>query len=101
APFEHQVIQLDEVVGIGRVSAQDIIAEIGVDMTRFPTAAHLVCWAKSGPQVKQSGGKKPASKPTGEGNPWLAGALGEVAIATSSTQSFLGARYRRLARRRG
>jgi transposase len=101
APFEHQVIQLDEIVGIGRVSAQDIIAEIGVDMTRFPTAAHLVSWAKFCPQVKQSGGKKPASKPTGEGNPWLAGALGEVAIATSSTQSFLGARYRRLARRRG
>jgi transposase len=101
APFEHQVIQLDEIVGIGRVSAQDIIAEIGVDMTRFPTAAHLVSWAKFCPQVKQSGGKKPTSKPTGEGNPWLAGALGEVAIATSSTQSFLGARYRRLARRRG
>jgi transposase len=101
APFAQAVEKLDEITGIGLRSAQEFIAEIGVDMIAFPTAAHLVSWAKFCPQVKQSGGKKPASKPTGEGNPWLAGALGEVAIATSSTQSFLGARYRRLARRRG
>ncbi|MGC1209912.1 MAG: IS110 family transposase [Micromonospora sp.] len=101
APFEHQVTQLDEVAGIGRISAQDIIAEIGVDMTRFATAAHLVSWAKFCPQVKQSGGKKPSSGATGKGNPWLAGALGEVAISTSRTRTFLGARYRRLVRHRG
>jgi transposase len=101
APFEHQVNQLDEVVGIGRISAQDVIAEIGVDMTRFRSAAHLVSWAKFCPQVKQSGAKKPTNSHIGKGNPWLAGALGEIAIATSSTHSFLGARYRRLARRRG
>jgi transposase len=100
-PFEHQVAQLDEVAGVGRISAQDIIAEIGVDMTRFPTAAHLVSWAKFCPQVKQSGGKKPSNGTTGKGNPWLAGALGEIAISTSSTHTFLGARYRRLVRHRG
>jgi transposase len=95
-PFEHQLDQLDEVAGVGRISAQDIITEIGVDMTRFPTAAHPVSWAKFCPQIKQSGEKKPSNAATFRGNPWLAGALGEIAISTSSTQTFLGARYRRL-----
>ena len=68
APFAHQVAQLDEVPGIGKTGAQELIAEIGVDMTRFPTASHLVSWAKYAPKAKQSAGK---SKPgtTGKGNP--------------------------------
>jgi transposase len=100
APFAAQVAQLDEVPGIGRTGAQELIAEIGVDMTRFPTAAHLVSWAKYAPKARQSAGK---SKPgtTGKGNPWLGGALGEAAIGASRTKTFLGSRYRRLARRRG
>jgi transposase len=61
APFAHQVAQLDEVPGIGKTGAQELIAEIGVDMTRFPTASHLVSWAKYAPKAKQSAGKsKPA-----------------------------------------
>jgi len=100
APFAHQVAQLDEIPGIGATGAQEIIAEIGVDMTRFPTPGHLVSWAKFAPTARQSAGK---SKPgaTGKGNPWLGGALGEAVVGAAKTKTFLGARYHRLARRRG
>jgi transposase len=100
APFAAQVTQLDEIPGVGRTGAQEIIAEIGVDMARFPTAAHLVSWAKFAPRAKQSAGKsKPGS--TGKGNPWIAGTLGEAGISAARTKTFLGSRYHRLARRRG
>jgi transposase len=101
APLQHQVDQLDEVSGIGLICAQDIIAEIGVDMAAFATSAQLVSWAKFCPQVKQSGGKAPRNGATGKGDPWLAAALGESVIAASRTRTFLGERYRRLSRRRG
>lgn len=101
APFAHQVAQLDEVSGIGKICAQDIIAEIGVDMLVFATAAHLVSWAKFCPQVVQSGGKPAQGRATGHGDPWLASALGDAVIAAARTRSFLGERYRRLSRRRG
>jgi transposase len=98
-PYLPQIEQLDAVDGIGTITAQDIIAEIGVDMSVFPTSAHLVSWAKWSPQVKQSAGKRKGSNATGRGNPYLGAALGEAVIAASRTQSFLGARYRRLVRR--
>jgi hypothetical protein len=68
-------------------------------MTVFPTAGHLVSWAKWSPQVKQSAGKRKGSNATGRGNPYLGAALGEVSVSAGRTQSFLGAKYRRLARR--
>jgi len=98
-PYLHQVAQLDAVDGIGPVCAQDIIAETGTDMTVFPTASHLVSWARWSPQVKQSAGKRKGSNATGRGNPYLGAALGEATISASRTQSFLGAKYRRLTRR--
>src|SRR5271169_652748 len=98
-PYLRQVDQLDAVHGIGQVCAQDIIAEIGADMTVFPTASHLVSWAKWSPQVKQSAGKRKGTNATGRGNPYLSAALGEAAISAGNTQSFLGAKYRRMARR--
>ncbi len=102
APFAHQVDQLDEITGVGHTAAQDLIAEIGVDMSVFPTAAHLVSWAKRAPTIRQSGGKKANGGPTGRGNQWLGGTLGEISLAASRTKNtFLGQRYRRLARRRG
>jgi len=98
-PYLHQAGQLDEIDGIGVICAQDIIAEIGTDMTVFPTASHLVSWARWSPQVKQSAGKRKGSNATGRGNPYLSAALGEAASSAGRTQSFLGARYRRLTRR--
>ena len=100
APFARQVAQLDEIPGVGRTGAQEIIAEIGIDMTRFPTAGHLVSWASYAPRARQSAGKaKPGT--TGKGNPWIAGTLGEAGIGAARTKTFLGSRYHRLARRRG
>ena len=92
--------RLDEVPGIGPKAAQVIIAELGLDMGQFPTPGHLVSWAKIAPQTIQSGAKHRAG-PTGKGNPYLRGALGEVAAAAAKTDTFLGQRYRRLVRRRG
>jgi Transposase IS116/IS110/IS902 family len=92
--------RLDEVPGIGSKAAQVIIAELGLDMGQFPTPGHLVSWAKIAPQTIQSGAKRRAG-PTGKGNPYLRGTLGEVAAAAAKTDTFLGERYRRLVRRRG
>ena len=99
APYLDQVGQLDAVDGIGTICAQDIIAEIGTDMTVFPTASHLASWAKWSPQARQSAGKRKGSNSTGRGNPYLGAALGEATISAGRTQSFLGAKYRRLTRR--
>jgi len=94
------VQRLDEVPGISALNAQDILAEIGTDMSRFPTPEHLVSWAKLCPRTIQSGPITRAGK-TGKGNPYLKGALGEAAAAAARTHTFLGERYRRLAKRRG
>jgi transposase len=100
APVLPAVDRLDEVTGIGREAAQAIIAEIGLHMSIFPTPGHLVSWAKISPQTVQSGAKNRPGK-TGKGNPYLKGVLGEAAAAAGKTDTFLGERYRRLARRRG
>ena len=92
--------RLDEVPGIGPRAAQVIIAEIGLDMAQFPTAAHLVSWAKLSPRTIQSGLRSHSGR-VGKGNPYLKGVLGEVASAAARTDTFLGQRYRRLLRRRG
>jgi transposase len=94
------VERLDEITGIGRDAAHTIIAEIGLDMTQFPTAGHLVSWAKLTPRTIQSGPRSRSGR-TGKGNPYLKGVLGEAAAAAGRTDTFLGERYRRLARRRG
>jgi transposase len=92
--------RLDEIPGIGPLSAQVVLAEIGLDMTRFPTAAHLVSWAKLCPRTIQSGTTHRTGK-TGKGNPYLKGVLGEAAAAAAKTDTFLGERYRRIVKRRG
>jgi transposase len=101
APFADAVARLDEIPGIGAVAAAVIIAEIGPDMTRFPTPGHLTSWAKFAPGVKSSAGKNKGNGATGHGNRYLARALGEAAAGAGRTDTFLGARYRRIARRRG
>ena len=92
--------RLAEIPGISEQVAAAIIAGTGLDMTRFPTAAHLVSWAglcrvasQSGPRSR--GGKK------GHGNAYLRSSLGQAAIGSARTDTFLGERYGRIARRRG
>ena len=100
APYAAQVAQLDEIPGIGIAAAQDLLAEIGTGMSRFPTPGHLVSWAKFAPRARQSAGRSKAAS-TGKGNPWLGGTLGEAATSAARTKTFLASRYKRIARRRG
>src|SRR5512142_329363 len=62
APFSHQLEQLTGIPGISRISAAELIAEVGVDMTRFPSPACLVSWAKFAPAVHESAGSKKQKK---------------------------------------
>ena len=93
--------RLDEIPGIGPVAAAIIIAEVGVDMSRFPTAGHLCSWAKFSPGISSSAGKTKGNGSTGHGNRYLARVLGEAAVVAGRSDTFLGERYRRIARRRG
>jgi len=85
-PFSPHVERLDEITGVGLTAAQELIAEIGVDATRFPSAAHLVSWAKFAPIDRNSAGRKRGGS-TGKGNPWLAGTLGEIVASLSRTDT--------------
>jgi transposase len=101
APFAQAVARLDEIPGVGPTAAQAILAEVGLDMSRFPTPAHLTSWARFAPGVSESAGRKKGNAGTGHGNRYLARVLGEAAIGAARTDTFLGERYRRIARRRG
>jgi transposase len=101
APFARAVDRLDEIPGVGPTAAHVLVSEIGLDMERFPTPGHLASWARFAPSVAESAGKKKGTHSTGHGNPYLARVLGEIAVSASRTDTFLGERYRRIARRRG
>ena len=100
APVLPAVARLAEIPGVSETLARAVIAETGLDMTRFPTAAHLVSWAGVCPSARPSG---PRSRPgkKGQGDTWLRGALGQAAVGASRTATFLGERYSRIVRRRG
>ena len=100
APHEEQLQQAESMPGWGRRSAQDAVAETGVDMSRFPTGAHLASWAGRTPLDNSSGKRKGKAK-SKKGNRYLAALTGETAVAAGKTQTREGARYRRLSRRRG
>jgi transposase len=92
--------RLAEIPGISRKLAMAIIAETGLDMTRFPTAGHLVSWAGLAPVARQSGPR--ARKPKkGQGDAYLRGYCTQAATGAAGTDTFLGARISRLARRLG
>ena len=93
------IMRLEEIPGISAQLACSIIAETGLDMTRFPTAGHLVAWAGLCPQTLQSGPRTRHAK--GHGNTYLRGYLGQAANGAAGTATFLGERHARIARRRG
>jgi transposase len=100
-PFEAQLTALETIPGVGRRTAEDLVAEIGLEMRRFPTSRHLASWAKLCPGTNASAGKRKSGK-TGPGNRYLRTALVEAAHATARKKgSYLHAQYHRLAARRG
>ena len=82
--------RLDEITGVGTRNAQVIIAELGTDMSVFPTAGHAAAWARLTPRTIQSGASAKPGR-TGKGNPYLRGALGQCVMAVSRTDTRLGA----------
>lgn len=100
-PFAAAVELLCTIPGVQRRTAEVIIAETGGDMSVFPTAGHLASWAGVCPGQRESGGKRKPAR-TRKGSPWLRATLIESARAASRSKgTYLGERYRRLARRRG
>jgi transposase len=100
-PFEQLLKRLETIIGIKRRLAEVILAEIGTDMSRFPSARHLASWAGMCPGNRQSAGKRLGGK-TRKGSPWLRTALIEAAHAAAhSKNTYLSAQYHRLAARRG
>jgi transposase len=92
---------LETIGGVGRRTAEAILAEIGPDISRFPTYRHLASWAGMCPANNQSGAKRTSTKTT-KGDPWLRAALVEAAHAAGRTKNtYLSAQYRRVASRRG
>jgi transposase len=99
-PFADEVQRLDTIPGIGATSARGLIAEFGVDMTKFVDANHFASWGKMCPGMNESAGKRHSSK-TGKGNRWLKRLLVEAAHAAGRSKTYLGSQYHRLAARHG
>ncbi|MCZ8514647.1 IS110 family transposase [Paenibacillus filicis] len=100
-PFAEDLKLLDSIPGVGKRTAEQILAEIGTDMARFPTPGHLCSWAGMTPGHDESAGKKKSAK-TRKGNKKLRSALTEAARAVARKKnSYLSAQYHRIAARRG
>lgn len=100
-PTRAALERLTTIPGVGQRTAEILVAEIGADMTRFPTAQHLAAWAGMVPGNNESAGRRRSGK-TRKGSAWLRSALTEAAHAASHTKNtYLVAQYRRLAVRRG
>jgi transposase len=99
--YEDALALLQTIPGVRGVAAAAILAEIGPDMSRFPSAGHLASWAGLCPTIKQSAGKR-MKGPVNRGNVWLRAIMGEVAWASIQTKaSYFHAQFSRIARRRG
>jgi transposase len=100
-PFEVEVALLDTIPGVDRRIAECLIAEIGIDMSRFQTSAHLSSWAGMCPGNNESGGRRRSGK-TRNGSKWLAANFAEAAKAAGhSKDTCLGAQFQRLRGRLG
>jgi len=101
APYAAAVARLQTIPGVDRAGAETIVAEIGVDMSRFPSAGHLASWAGICPGNNESAGKRKTGK-TRKGDRWLKPLLVECGWGAGRVRrSYLAAQYTRLARRRG
>src|SRR5215510_6087459 len=102
APFAEEVARLDTIHGVNKRTAEAIIAELGVDMSVFPTSGHCASWVGICPGNNESAGKHRPGR-TRRGNKWLRGALTEAALAagTRSAKGAFAARYRRVMQHRG
>ena len=101
APLVEQLEMLAEIPGVGRRVAEEVLAEIGADMSRFPSASHLASWAGLCPGNNQSAQKRGSGR-TRHGDKWLVQALVQAAWAAARTKNtYLASQYRRLAARRG
>jgi transposase len=100
-PFADALERLDTIPGIGPRMSEILVAEIGIDMSRFPSAAHLASWAGMCPGNQESAGKRKSGR-TRKGNVWLRAALIESAHSLGRGRgTYLAAQYRRLTARRG
>jgi len=98
---QEAIVLLDTIPGVGQRAAEILIAEIGTDMSRFPSAKHLASWAGMCPGNHESGGKRLSGK-TRKGNRWLRQVLVEIAhVASKTKNTYLAAQYKRIAARRG
>jgi transposase len=100
APFAPALTLLESIPGVGRRNAEVIVAEIGADMSVFPSSRHLASWAKLSSGNNESAGKRKSGS-TGKGSPWLRSALVESALAATRTRGYLRAKYWRIRQRRG
>ena len=101
APFAEAAERLTTVPGVDRRTAEVVVAEVGTDRGRFPTAGHLASWAGMCPGNHESAGKRKTGRTT-KGDRWLRAALVQAAWAASHTKgTYLQAQYHHLARRRG
>ena len=99
-PFHKELARVASIPGMGRRTAEVLLAEVGTDLERFPTSRHLASWAGLCPGNHESAGKRRSGR-TRKGSPWLREALVEAAGAARRTKTYLGALYHRLAARRG
>jgi transposase len=99
-PVEEQLVRLEKITGVSRHTLHLLCAEVGLDLSRFPDAAHLASWAGICPGHKESAGKRQSGR-TRPANPYVKAALVQAAHATVRTQTYLGEQYRRLCNRRG
>jgi len=100
-PLAEALERLDSIPGMGQRTSEEVLAEIGSDMSRFPTKAHLASWAKLCPGNNESAGKRMSGR-TGHGNRWLRASLVEAAWGAAHTRgTYLSSQYNRIASRRG
>ena len=99
-PFEQKLRPLEQITGVSRHVLYVLVAEVGVDLSRFPDAAHLASWAGMCPGQQESAGKRLSGR-TRPGHRYVKAALVQAAHATARTQTYLGEQYRRIRKRRG